>query len=90
MPVKEYLEFPCEESTLYNEYNPYNIKQGEIPPPAEGTPDQYAVGDLSNKFQFLNNVKHLDTAYNDTSMYLFGQQSVLGRSIVIFKQDGSR
>lgn len=90
MPVKEQLEFPCEESTLYNTYDPYKTGEGINPLPGTGTPDQYAVGDLSGKFGRLDNITHLDFSKNDSSIMLFGQQSILSRSIVIFKQDSSR
>lgn len=90
MPVSENLEFPCEESTLGVVFDPFKV--GEVPPvaPTVGTSDQYAVGDLSSKYGRLDNRTHLDIAVNDSSLMLFGQRSVLGRSVVIFKQNSAR
>lgn len=92
MPVSEHLEFPCEELALGNTFDPYKVgvDANTSLPAAEGTPDQYAVGDLSGKYGHLDQLSHLDTAFNDSSLMLFGQRSVLGRSVVIFKKDTQR
>lgn len=80
----EYLEFPCEDSTVYGHFNPRGINP--INSPKYGTPDQYEVGDLSGKFLSFENQSTVVTHYNDTTMTLFGSESILGRSIVIHKR----
>lgn len=89
MPVSEHLEFPCEESTLGTLFDPYRLAKQPSLPPAQGTPDQYAIGDLSGKYGRLDRLSHLDSTVNDSSLMLFGQRSILGRSVVIFRQDTS-
>ncbi|XP_075237952.1 superoxide dismutase family protein Rsod [Lycorma delicatula] len=92
MPVQEQLEFPCEQSALNSEYDPFGILlKGSVPPPGVGTSDMYPIGDLSGKFGLLDNRTSLqETAFNDSSMQLFGQQNILGRSVVLHKSDGIR
>uniref|UniRef100_A0A1B6GD08 Superoxide dismutase copper/zinc binding domain-containing protein n=1 Tax=Cuerna arida TaxID=1464854 RepID=A0A1B6GD08_9HEMI len=90
MPVSEHLEFPCEESTLGTVFDPYNVGEVTSPPSTPGTPDLYAVGDLSGKYGRLDQLSHLDTFHNDSSLMLFGQYSVLGRSVVIFRKNTAR
>ncbi|RZF36952.1 hypothetical protein LSTR_LSTR004640 [Laodelphax striatellus] len=91
MPVQEQLEFPCEQSALNSQYDPYNTAAKPVPFPGEGTPDQYPIGDLGGKFGLLDNKTAIKEAtYNDSSMQIFGQQSILGRSIVLHKKDHSR
>lgn len=90
MPVSEHLEFPCEESTLGVMFDPFKAGEASQLASIQGTPDQYAVGDLSGKYGQLDNLSHLDTVVNDTSLSLFGQRSILGRSVVIFRHNYAR
>ncbi|BES96735.1 Copper/zinc superoxide dismutase (SODC) [Nesidiocoris tenuis] len=87
-PVLEILEFPCEETTLYEVYNPY----GEHPPfHAGGTPDQLRAGDLSGKFGTLEGHSSFQqVGWNDTNLMLFGQTSIIGRSIVLHSKSPER
>ncbi|XP_008482269.2 uncharacterized protein LOC103518966 [Diaphorina citri] len=85
--VQESLEFPCEDSAIYGHWNPYGISIYNVPPPKQGTPDQYEAGDLSGKFGTLDGLSMLKTAGNDTVLQLFGQQSILGRSVVVDKRE---
>ncbi|XP_073970681.1 superoxide dismutase family protein Rsod isoform X1 [Rhodnius prolixus] len=79
-PVLEILEFPCEETTLYGVYNPHsaNTYQNQ-----GATPDQFPVGDLSGKFgHLLGHSSVQKVGYNDSNLMIFGQTSILGRSLV--------
>ncbi|XP_014242345.1 uncharacterized protein LOC106662638 [Cimex lectularius] len=80
-PVLEILEFPCQQNTLYEVYNPFNAPsslQG-------GTPDQLRVGDLSGKFGTLSgHMSVKEIGFNDTNLMLFGQTSIIGRSLVLY------
>lgn len=80
------LAFPCEASTLYGHWNPYDVNPKSSPPPKQGTTDQYEMGDLSGKFGRLNGLTQYEDAYNDTNLPLFGYNSIIGRSVVIHKQ----
>ncbi|XP_037950401.1 uncharacterized protein LOC119681315 [Teleopsis dalmanni] len=85
-PVEANLAFPCEESTLYGHWNPYNVNPKSSPLPRQGTTDQYEMGDLSGKFGTLEKLTQYEDAFNDTSLPLFGYNSIIGRSVVIHKK----
>lgn len=36
MPVEKDLEFPCEKTTLYGTYNPFNVDKALSPPATKG------------------------------------------------------
>lgn len=57
------------------------------PPPGKGTNDQYGIGNISGKFGTLENRSRYSATFNDTTLPLFGYQSILGRSIIIHKKD---
>ncbi|XP_034936914.1 uncharacterized protein Rsod [Chelonus insularis] len=85
-PIEMDLEFPCEATSLYDIFNPTNVTKTTLPPSGEGTVDQYEVGNLSGKFGTLDNRKRYLATFNDTSLPLFGYQSIIGRSVVIQKK----
>ncbi|RXG69330.1 Superoxide dismutase [Cu-Zn], partial [Armadillidium vulgare] len=74
VPVVNDLTFPCAASSLYGHFNPLNAT--DFPAPNVGTDDQYESGDLSG-------------SYNDSNLQLFGVNSILGRSVLIHKQEQS-
>lgn len=85
--VEHDLEFPCESTSLYGHWNPWNVNVSGTPPSGEGTTDQYEMGDISGKFGTLENKKRCTSTFNDTMLPLFGLKSILGRSIVIHKRE---
>ena len=85
--VEHDLEFPCENTSLYGHWNPWNVNISGTPPSGEGTTDQYEMGDISGKFGTLENKKRCTSTFNDTMLPLFGLKSILGRSIVIHKTE---
>ncbi|XP_052836220.1 LOW QUALITY PROTEIN: uncharacterized protein LOC128252495 [Drosophila gunungcola] len=85
-PVEANLAFPCEASTLYGHWNPFDVSPKSSPPSRRGTTDQYEMGDLSGKFGGLEGVTQFEDAYNDTNLPLFGYNSIIGRSVVIQKK----
>ncbi|XP_068153414.1 uncharacterized protein Rsod [Drosophila tropicalis] len=85
-PVEANLAFPCEATTLYGHWNPFNVNPKSSPPAKQGTTDQYEMGDLSGKYGGLNGLTQYEEAYNDTNLPLFGYNSIIGRSVVIHKQ----
>nr|CAD7402226.1 unnamed protein product [Timema poppensis] len=86
-PIEANLDFPCEESTLYGHWNPLAVNPNLSPRPGESTSDQYEMGDLSGKFGTLENLTALNAVYNDTRLPLFGNNAILGRSVVIHKRE---
>ncbi|XP_022116350.2 uncharacterized protein LOC110994148 [Pieris rapae] len=89
-PVEKELEFPCEKTTLYDTYNPFNISKAAEPPPTKGTADQYQLGDLGSKYGLLDDIKKFSTAYNETQLTLHGPYSIIGRSVAIHKDQRDR
>lgn len=88
--VRSDLEFPCEASTLYDHWNPLKVNPANSPKFYPGTTDQYEMGDLSGKFGTLDKKVTYYTTYNDTMLPLFGQQAIIGRSVIIHKKDKNR
>ena len=70
-------------------YNPYNNNQASSPAPGLGTHDQFELGDLSGKHGLLTEVDTLEATVTDYNLPIFGTQSIVGRSIVIKKVDGT-
>ncbi|XP_033102965.1 uncharacterized protein LOC117105796 isoform X1 [Anneissia japonica] len=87
LPVPMKAESPCSVMSVQNHFNPFNAST-----PANGTDDMYEVGDLSNKYGSFAGVDSVNAVYHDANLPLFGPLSVVGRSIVIHRNDetGSR
>ena len=51
------------------------------------TSDDYEVGDLSGKFGSLASMNEIDQMYFDPNIPLFGPLSIMGRSVVIHRND---
>ncbi|XP_002734284.1 uncharacterized protein LOC100377119, partial [Saccoglossus kowalevskii] len=75
----------CNSYSVGGHWNPYNV----VDSPATGTNDQYEIGDLSGKYGTISGTS-FSGSYIDFNLPLFGQNSIIGRSIVIHKSDGSR
>ncbi|CAG0892689.1 unnamed protein product, partial [Darwinula stevensoni] len=85
------VEFPCQGSEVYDHFNPLAVQVNASLPWAAGTADQYEIGDLSGKHGGLDAMKEVEAEYNDTMLPLYGLYSVVGRSVVVHKQeDGAR
>ena len=55
------------------------------------TSDEYEIGDLSGKFGGLGRRTEISETYSDPNVPLFGRFGILGRSVVIHREDdGSR
>ncbi|VVC90046.1 unnamed protein product [Leptidea sinapis] len=89
-PIERELEFPCEKTTIYDTYNPFNVSKALSPPPTKGTADQYELGDLGSKYGLLEQKKKFMDVYNETQLSLFGPYSILGRSVAIHKTSRDR
>lgn len=85
-PVESDLEFPCEASTLHDRWSP----PFELASNKSLERDSYELGDLSGRFGSLDHRTDYKASFNDTSISLYGYDTILGRSIVIYKRDKSR
>lgn len=77
---------PLKCSNIYTggHWNPTNvIESGD-------TSDQFEIGDLSGKFGSLSGLSEISATYSDPNIPLFGPFSIIGRSIVVHRPDGSR
>lgn len=83
----------CGPSSTGGHLNPFNIKEKIA---AKAAPfDKYEVGDLSGKHGPLQKCPdamddHYKGVFEDDTLPLFGDNGIVGRSIVIHKNDGSR
>jgi hypothetical protein len=82
-------EFPCSSDAVYGHYNPFGIDVAVGPSPKVGSVDQYEVGDLSGKFGPLDNKMKERIEFIDLNLALHGQNSIIGRSVVIHKKEKS-
>lgn len=79
----------CSDFNLGSYFNPFSINKHSpnYPSPAEGTNDEYLVGDLSGKFGPLSPegpfLDHQLSVFVDLNLPLFGANSIIGRSVVI-------
>ncbi|XP_076458493.1 uncharacterized protein LOC143292195 [Babylonia areolata] len=82
----------CGDSSVAERFNPFGVTHhgDNDTAPGESTEDMYEVGDLSGKYGTLALMDHITDTFVDYNLPLVGALSVLGRSIVIHKTDGSR
>ncbi|XP_046342828.2 uncharacterized protein LOC124123706 [Haliotis rufescens] len=87
-PVPPSSKSPCSGASVAGHYNPFKVIKADGPAPANGTYDQYEIGDLSGKYGMLDNESTKKINKYDNMINLFGQYSVVGRSVVIHKMVG--
>nr|ALK82329.1 copper/zinc superoxide dismutase [Pinctada fucata] len=80
----------CGPSKVSGHYNPFDVDIKNSPPAGKGTEDQYELGDLSGKYGKLDNSNNFVKSFTDNNLPLFGIYSIIGRSVVIHRKDGSR
>ncbi|XP_041065345.1 uncharacterized protein cusr [Carcharodon carcharias] len=92
LPIKASLPNtdPCSFTSVEGRYNPFHVNGSLSPEPGNGTVDQYEVGDISGKFGTLNELNQTTEKYMDMNMPLFGPHSIVKRSLVIYRTNGSR
>lgn len=80
----------CSESITGSIYNPL---AASLPGPINATDDQYAIGDLSAKYGLLSDSPSESIFFNvavDFNLPLFGSNSIIGRSIVIYSKNNQQ
>ncbi|XP_059165734.1 uncharacterized protein LOC131948207 [Physella acuta] len=72
-------------------FNPYkkDVNSPTYPTPGSTTNDMYEVGDLSAKYGTLEGLNELNSSYKDWNLPLYGTNSIIGRSLVIHRNDSS-
>lgn len=84
-PVESELEFPCEASTLHGRWRPPFVLSSNM-----SLEEHHELGDLSGRFGSLDRRVDYKASFNDTSISLYGYQSILGRSVIIYKREKNR
>lgn len=79
--------FPCSFDSVNAYFNPLELDNSVGVLPGAGSKDQYEVGDLSGKYGPLTGKTHEKKDILDTSLTLHGLNSIVGRSLVINKQE---
>ena len=64
-------------------YNPFNVDKSVSPPSGTSSYDKYEVGDLSGKYGSFKGMERVHERHIDPNLSLFGQLSIVGRSVVI-------
>lgn len=81
----------CSATVVSGHFNPYNKNTSDpaYPPPNSSTVDNYEVGDISSKHGTLEKVYEKNATYIDWNLPLFRTNSIIGRSLVIHRDDAS-
>ncbi|XP_074538569.1 uncharacterized protein cusr [Halichoeres trimaculatus] len=93
VPPAQMLESSqCSNDNVGGHWNPFKVNTGAptYPNGPGQTHDMYEIGDLSNKHMSLTNKNDAEGSFIDYHLPLFGQNSIVGRSIVIHLNNGSR
>ncbi|KAK7930129.1 hypothetical protein WMY93_006524 [Mugilogobius chulae] len=82
----------CANDNVGGHLNPFGVdtKAPEYPKGPGSTHDKYELGDLSSKHMSLAGKNESEAVFKDYNLPLYGQNSIVGRSVVIHKIDGSR
>lgn len=90
LPIIPGSSVPCSDANILGHHNPFRINASQSPAPAVGTVDQYEIGDISGKFGTLAGLDQSQAEYRDRAMPLTGPFSIVGRSLVLHFNNGSR
>ncbi|XP_072318477.1 uncharacterized protein cusr [Eucyclogobius newberryi] len=90
--VRNPLSSVCSNDNVGGHWNPFEVdaKQPAYPKGPGFTHDRYELGDLSTKHMSLANKTEFEEMFEDYNLPLYGQNSIVGRSVVIHQLDGSR
>ena len=69
-------------------FNPFNVDFSLSPTAGLGSYDEYEVGDLSGKYGSLVGLEERSDCFMDNNLSLFGEHSIVGRSVVVHKSPG--
>ncbi|XP_057700243.1 uncharacterized protein cusr [Corythoichthys intestinalis] len=82
----------CSNDNIGGHWNPFGIDTSAptYPTGPGETHDMYEVGDLSSKHMSLASKDTATMTFRDFNLPLFGQNSIVGRSVLIHLTDGAR
>ncbi|XP_044046586.1 uncharacterized protein cusr [Siniperca chuatsi] len=82
----------CSNDNVGGHWNPFrvNVNDSTYPKMPGSTHDRYEAGDLSGKHMSLAGKNEVDMVFMDFNLPLFGQKSIVGRSVVIHQPGGAR
>ncbi len=82
----------CSNDNVAGHWNPFGLNTNDptYPKVPGSTHDMYEIGDLSSKHMSLAGKNEVEMVFTDFNLPLFGQNSIVGRSVVIHRTDGSR
>ncbi|XP_019732329.1 uncharacterized protein cusr isoform X2 [Hippocampus comes] len=82
----------CSNDNVGGHWNPFGVNTSAptYPTGPGSTHDLYEVGDLSSKHMSLATKNEVEMTFEDYNLPLFGQNSIVGRSVVIHLTDGAR
>lgn len=91
-PVPSVKSNLCSNDNVGGHWNPFaiNTSDAAYPQMPGSTHDRYEVGDLSAKHMALAGKNEVNAIFIDFNLPLFGQNSIVGRSVVIHQTDGAR
>ncbi|XP_034544305.1 uncharacterized protein cusr [Notolabrus celidotus] len=90
LPIIPGSSNPCSNPNILGHFNPLGVNISNSPQPGTGTVDQYEIGDISGKFGMLTDLTEHQAVYMDQNMPMTGSQSIVGRSMVVHYDNGSR
>lgn len=78
----------CSNANVGGHWNPFGIDtmSQSYPKGPGSTHDKYEIGDLSTKHESLKDKSMMMKTFTDFNLPLFGQNSIVGRSVVIHSQ----
>lgn len=90
--VRNPLSRLCSNDNVGGHWNPFKVNTTDpaYPKGPGSTHDKYELGDLGAKHMSLVGKNELEMVFSDYNLPLFGQNSIIGRSVVIHQTDGSR
>uniref|UniRef100_A0AAQ5Y224 Superoxide dismutase copper/zinc binding domain-containing protein n=1 Tax=Amphiprion ocellaris TaxID=80972 RepID=A0AAQ5Y224_AMPOC len=79
----------CSNDNVGGHWNPFGLDTSDptYPKGPGSTHDRYEVGDLSAKHMSLAGLNGFEMVFTDFNLPLFGQNSIVGRSVVIHQMD---
>ncbi|XP_070684387.1 uncharacterized protein cusr [Pempheris klunzingeri] len=82
----------CSNDNVGGHWNPFGVNTNDptYPNGPGSTHDRYEIGDLGAKHMSLAGKNEVDMMFVDFNLPLFGQNSIVGRSVVIHEPDGAR
>uniref|UniRef100_A0A3P9MSS3 Superoxide dismutase copper/zinc binding domain-containing protein n=1 Tax=Poecilia reticulata TaxID=8081 RepID=A0A3P9MSS3_POERE len=91
-PVPSVRSGQCSNDNVGGHWNPFAVDTTSPPYPAGpgSTHDKYEIGDLSGKHMSLSGRSTFQMTFTDFNLPLFGQNSIVGRSVVIHLVGGDR